>query len=1564
MKMKRMLSALLAAVMVMTMLPLQVLAEDGTAQTSGQLYAARLNEGKLGNSFDALNLDVGDEEEYAFYYGSADSRTYVVPQIPQLVSTQAMADGSIEDDAVKGMGIVLTAQNVGTGVISYTDGNGMVYAMPIEVKAAETEQKPEQVKDPDMLVYDGVPSAEAEPNNDEVVLTADDNVFYIALSSTVVGQGSRMKEVIAKDETINTPELRGISNIVISDDKTYAEVTIIDMKADGRYYFRVEVVNAAGGPSGYWGCDIRIENDMPKLYWCDLNEDEEDGWEVDYRSLRDEWWCTPGSGRPACFFFGSRSEIRRGNVAPLAKEALSFPGYLQVQAITEEHNKPLPANTLAVDCKRYANQNEATAITYTKNGKVYSIEAEPTLPDIGFYTDAEARKATAIFGEKPFVVTENDRTFYLVVGEDAEGVEIAFRKWDSKDGAEDSMFDVEKNADGEYVYGKYIKFTVKDNAIVPNEDVGVWANVKWLEEDEDGEMQEVVREERFWVSLKNGQPALMYRFLDWDNTNQEWTEDSSRPLETHLGTSTGNRNIVKFYYGTPDQMVPVSMDELTFPTDIVKAYIEDGVLAVEGIGFEQNGYITYTNTKDNVTVKMQVSVSQPRFALYSSNTASKGTYLGEEVELGGDFPNTFYLVARDKGELKEVLSLENRNVGRSILDAFEITVDPDGKWIAFARKNDADLPGGDCELTYRYGDAGNERRLHFELIRMDLDQLTTPTDLEWHVEYDRWYQDGTLHYEKIERKGAMSYQVNKSQDGRGLTQNRFAVEIYSVVDGSAMLIHEGHWGFGDTEDITHFTITDFIYEDLPGGTYKFRVRNEGDGVKFRSSEWSAWSPEYEYTPAETRLETPDANTFRWEKWDGRYISSWEVTDEAGAGYYEVKWAHEENGEMRINNGNFDMRIDWGENERPERMNSPIQDEMLEQYGNTNIWFRVRVIPYDIEQYRVSEWSAFSDALDVDAITELVNNKLDTLIPTTPSDPSDPGQPAQTITVEDVQQALADDTADLRVAMAADLSINGGQNSGTLDKIKALEAAVSDNVEQIIDAKNSAPQKIQDIASDVTMIGASLNLADKHPETGTPARMTLELDAPKEGIVIPEQQHNAVQFSMKLNGAIDKDDKAQAGQQLIVPVVIDMPVPAGINPEFLVVLHKLWDGSIEQMRPHIYVNEEDDKWHARFIVDSFSDFALIELEAGSKLELPLSFEAATVNKTVGDAPFVMAVSGAASDSTITYTSSDPAVASVDAETGEVTIHAAGTVIITATAAETDLAAEAQASYTLVIRSDSGSDGGNDGGNDGGAIVEPSYDDDDSAPTYRPSVEKAEGGEATVNKKNPEKGDTVTVTAKPEDGYVVDAVVITDRKGNVVAVTDNGDGTYAFKQPAGKVTITVTFKPAEMLSAQYTDLNPDLWYHEAVEYALRKGLMNGVGNGKFDPNGTTTRAMVWTVLARMDGVDTSVGENWYAAAKAWAMENGISDGTNATGPITREQFATILYRFAQHQGIDVSVGEDTNILSYEDAFGISEWAIPAMQWACGAGVMQGDGVRLMPADSATRAQMAQLLMNFCE
>lgn len=180
--------------------------------------------------------------------------------------------------------------------------------------------------------------------------------------------------------------------------------------------------------------------------------------------------------------------------------------------------------------------------------------------------------------------------------------------------------------------------------------------------------------------------------------------------------------------------------------------------------------------------------------------------------------------------------------------------------------------------------------------------------------------------------------------------------------------------------------------------------------------------------------------------------------------------------------------------------------------------------------------------------------------------------------------------------------------------------------------------------------------------------------------------------------------------------------------------------------------------------------------------------------------------------------------------------------------------------------------------------------------------------------------------------------------------------------------------------FADAAPTAWYHDGVHYCLENGLMRGVSGGKFLPDGITTRAQLVTILWRLEGGPETngavrfgdvAGGAWYTQAVRWAAGCGVVKGydNGCFGPddaVTREQMAAILYRYAQHKGYDVSAGKDTNILSFNDAFAVSEYAIPAMQWACGSGMVRGiaqkGGMLLAPMDTTTRAQTATLLMRF--
>lgn len=242
-----------------------------------------------------------------------------------------------------------------------------------------------------------------------------------------------------------------------------------------------------------------------------------------------------------------------------------------------------------------------------------------------------------------------------------------------------------------------------------------------------------------------------------------------------------------------------------------------------------------------------------------------------------------------------------------------------------------------------------------------------------------------------------------------------------------------------------------------------------------------------------------------------------------------------------------------------------------------------------------------------------------------------------------------------------------------------------------------------------------------------------------------------------------------------------------------------------------------------------------------------------------------------------------------------------------------------------------------------------------------LEEAAGGKITSSVSRATKGTTVTITVKPDAGYQLEELEVLDKNGEALPLKELANGKFSFQMPDSKVTVQASFVQ-ESTYAGYPDVLPQDWFYSSVRYVTERGLMNGTPNG-FEPNMDSSRATIWTILARFSGVDTTVvsGE-WYAVARQWAMENGVSDGTNPNGVITREQLATMLYRFAKNKGL-VQEPVTADLSVFVDAGQISDYALDAMRWAVSVGLLNGmDGSRLAPQGSAARAQVAAMLMRF--
>ena len=257
-------------------------------------------------------------------------------------------------------------------------------------------------------------------------------------------------------------------------------------------------------------------------------------------------------------------------------------------------------------------------------------------------------------------------------------------------------------------------------------------------------------------------------------------------------------------------------------------------------------------------------------------------------------------------------------------------------------------------------------------------------------------------------------------------------------------------------------------------------------------------------------------------------------------------------------------------------------------------------------------------------------------------------------------------------------------------------------------------------------------------------------------------------------------------------------------------------------------------------------------------------------------------------------------------------------------------------------------------------------DDSDPTYAIEVgEDIRNGTVTANRRYAERGDTVTITVKPDDGFKLDDLTVTEKNGNELKLTDKGNGKYTFKMPAGKVTVSATFAPEKTAADYFADVPANSYYADAVLWAAKNGITGGIGNGLFGPNQPCTRAQIVTFLWRaagspepksMSSFSDVSADSYYAKAVAWAVENGITTGTgdgkfSPDATCTRAQSVTFLFR-AIGKLVD-SKAEFSDVLT-------DSYYANAVAWAVENGVTNGIGNGLFgPDNSCTRAQIVTFL-----
>lgn len=280
---------------------------------------------------------------------------------------------------------------------------------------------------------------------------------------------------------------------------------------------------------------------------------------------------------------------------------------------------------------------------------------------------------------------------------------------------------------------------------------------------------------------------------------------------------------------------------------------------------------------------------------------------------------------------------------------------------------------------------------------------------------------------------------------------------------------------------------------------------------------------------------------------------------------------------------------------------------------------------------------------------------------------------------------------------------------------------------------------------------------------------------------------------------------------------------------------------------------------------------------------------------------------------------------------------------------------------------------------GVVIAPTYTSD----YYTISVDGGSHGSvsieaepAGINSYYGIRNEYVYIDATPNTGYKVKSVTVVDKYNDSIKVYESSTANrYYFTMPDSNVTVNVEFTP-RVMSNPFTDVRSTDWFYDAVNYVYSEGIMDGTSVYMFSPNNATSRGMLVTILWRLAGEPVVTGTSfsdvsssaYYYYAVLWASKYGIVDGlgNNMFGPdqaITREQFAVILYRYAQHCGYSTSA--NSTLVGYADSNKISSYALTAMRWACGAGLFEGDErANLNPQGQTTRAAAAKLLMTFQE
>lgn len=511
----------------------------------------------------------------------------------------------------------------------------------------------------------------------------------------------------------------------------------------------------------------------------------------------------------------------------------------------------------------------------------------------------------------------------------------------------------------------------------------------------------------------------------------------------------------------------------------------------------------------------------------------------------------------------------------------------------------------------------------------------------------------------------------------------------------------------------------------------------------------------------------------------------------------------------------------------------------------------------------------------------------------------------------------------------------------------LGAAAGDIVKDIDEAKAT---DLVNSATEVTgdkklYVQSSLKV---EPTAYDAANKTLALEITPQYRIVASTAATADGIELGVNGKNAEVVQDYTPMNITKATVVTMELPTGFavaDGDKLSIQHTK-NGTVEYYTGT--VTKKDDKFYLTFTTNGFSPF-VISVPAASIGEnvYPTLQAAADAAKSTD---VISVKSGASHELNFTTTKS----VKVKNETGaDITVKFNGT--------NKDVAKDATETFSYTKPSSSSSGGSSSG-----------------KTTYKVTTSAVNNGGVNASPSSAEKGATITITLSPDKGYKLDKLTVTDGSGKTVSTVKKSDTVYTFTMPASAVKVGVSYVKATETPSEtkFNDVSANDWFASAVDYVTGKGMMNGTADNTFSPKANTTRGMVVTVLYRLENqpstsaasfTDVASGA-YYANAVAWANANGIVSGygSGKFGPndkVTREQLAAILYRYAQYKKYDVSGANSLD--GYTDVQSVSSYAVPALQWANAAGVVTGkSGSKLDPKGNATRAEVAAMLMRFCE